>query len=308
MGSTNHNDETPQGKYRVVLAPGKFRVVNPPGAAVNEEQSLKSKVVCVLEAGTEIDVLEVVKVDCEERVRGRIASPPGWLSLVNTKNGFRWVVSAGSSGVSEAAEYYGRVCEAAMRNCRALQASVGQVSKTTSTLRACDDLRGCKDLIHRAVGEVEKSNEQVLRIQKLDGHNDFDARYRKLSFDVGIAARILEHLLKRVIQVLQSGSGENAVDTFSIDKYGKDVSQLRQIYLDRTSQVGLPVEDSSDERNPRFESIGSAATKLLTESWQMVKTDPRGSQLLEAASDLLSTVSNKVEKMRPPVSVIDADL
>merc|ERR1712232_1371357 len=43
-----------------------------------------------LSAGTVINVLEVQILEEEKRVRGRIESPEGWISLMNTENGYRW--------------------------------------------------------------------------------------------------------------------------------------------------------------------------------------------------------------------------
>ncbi|CAE8597118.1 unnamed protein product, partial [Polarella glacialis] len=44
----------------------------------------------ILPAGTEVWVLEVVLREEESRVRGRIGSPAGWISLLDTKTGYRW--------------------------------------------------------------------------------------------------------------------------------------------------------------------------------------------------------------------------
>mmetsp|Transcript_94930 Transcript_94930/g.306460 ORF Transcript_94930/g.306460 Transcript_94930/m.306460 type:complete len:433 (-) Transcript_94930:447-1745(-) len=43
-----------------------------------------------LSVGTKAHVLEVVLLAEAQRVRGRIENPPGWISLMNTTNGYRW--------------------------------------------------------------------------------------------------------------------------------------------------------------------------------------------------------------------------
>uniref|UniRef100_A0A7S4Q6U7 IRG-type G domain-containing protein n=1 Tax=Alexandrium monilatum TaxID=311494 RepID=A0A7S4Q6U7_9DINO len=43
-----------------------------------------------LAVGTIISVVEVVSFTEAQRVRGRIEDPPGWISLMNTSNGYRW--------------------------------------------------------------------------------------------------------------------------------------------------------------------------------------------------------------------------
>ena len=39
---------------------------------------------------TAVDVLEVVRLPAAQRVRARIAHPPGWISIEQTSDGFRW--------------------------------------------------------------------------------------------------------------------------------------------------------------------------------------------------------------------------
>eukprot|EP00933_Yihiella_yeosuensis_P016169 TRINITY_DN13911_c0_g1_i3.p1 TRINITY_DN13911_c0_g1~~TRINITY_DN13911_c0_g1_i3.p1 ORF type:complete len:533 (+),score=119.33 TRINITY_DN13911_c0_g1_i3:164-1600(+) len=43
-----------------------------------------------LPCGSVVDVLEVAFLEKENRIRGRIAEPEGWISLKNTETGYRW--------------------------------------------------------------------------------------------------------------------------------------------------------------------------------------------------------------------------
>lgn len=286
-------------KVRVVLAPGKYKVVNRQGAALNEDVSLKSKVICVLEVGREVDVVEVMKVDAEERVRARITNPDGWISLVNTKNGFRW---AAASGTHEAEQLYGKFCDAAQRSCRALQSYVGQISKAIFRLETSDEVLRTQDLICLAVQEAEKSNEQVLRLQKLDGHSEEDVRYRKVSFDVGIAARVLEHLVRRVDFVVRSSKVTQSGSDSVLGEHTTDLDRLHQIYTDRTSTVGLPVQLTQDKQS-MAETLGTAASNFISTSWEVVKADPKSAKFVKAASGVLSKVSKEVDKLGVGASI-----
>merc|ERR1711957_55541 len=239
------------------------------------------------EVGTEVDVVEVVKLDAEERVRARITNPAGWLSLVNTTNGFRWAVA---SGTHEAEQIYGKFCEAAQRNCRELQISIGHVSKGILRLETCDEISRAQDLINLAMQTTEKGNEQILRLQKLDGHNEEDVRFRKASFDVGIAARVLEHLVRRVSAVTDAPES----DSFGV--HTQDTTKLHQIYVERTASVGLPLH-SHQEKQSMAETLGIAASKFISTSWDVVKADPHGGKLIKAATGVLSKVSKEVDKL-----------
>lgn len=68
--------------------PGEYDITN--GAAVGEAPSTRSKIFCSLEKGTHVTVLEVVHMPAEQRVRGRIREPAGFISLRNTSSEFCW--------------------------------------------------------------------------------------------------------------------------------------------------------------------------------------------------------------------------
>jgi len=50
----------------------------------------EQEVTAKLEEGREVSVLEVVEVPEQNRIRARIQNPPGWISLMNVKEGHRW--------------------------------------------------------------------------------------------------------------------------------------------------------------------------------------------------------------------------
>ncbi|CAE8582173.1 unnamed protein product [Polarella glacialis] len=74
--------------------PGQYVVVSE--VLLQESPFLSSKKFRTLDAGTQIDVVEVVNVPNDHRIRGRISKPAGWLSLqkLSTKKHFTWVVPA----------------------------------------------------------------------------------------------------------------------------------------------------------------------------------------------------------------------
>lgn len=71
---------------------GRYVVVK--AIAVTEGLALDSMDVGVLHIGTEFVVLEVVALEDAQRVRGRIADPPGWASLHDTSTGMVFAVPA----------------------------------------------------------------------------------------------------------------------------------------------------------------------------------------------------------------------
>merc|ERR1712232_611786 len=63
--------------------PGPYRILHA-GVAVTEGFAMGSQDVAALGRGTVVDVLQVQAAPSEERIRGRIASPAGWISLLKT--------------------------------------------------------------------------------------------------------------------------------------------------------------------------------------------------------------------------------
>lgn len=66
------------------------------GTPVKRDVSIKSDKVASLPAGTPVTVLEVVPMPEEDCIRGRIAEPAGFISMINTKNSSSWVIPARS--------------------------------------------------------------------------------------------------------------------------------------------------------------------------------------------------------------------
>jgi hypothetical protein len=70
-------------------APGKYRTVAQITAIYRGNTKASGKV-GQMENGTEVEILEVVDVPSEKRIRARVEG--GFISLLNTENGFRWAV------------------------------------------------------------------------------------------------------------------------------------------------------------------------------------------------------------------------
>lgn len=71
--------------------PGRYRVEFE-GTEVTESLSLvrAGAALKTLRTGSVVEVLEVVTLPDEDRVRGRIMAPKGWISLLEMSSGFRW--------------------------------------------------------------------------------------------------------------------------------------------------------------------------------------------------------------------------
>eukprot|EP00408_Alexandrium_pacificum_P006301 CAMPEP_0171223330 /NCGR_PEP_ID=MMETSP0790-20130122/35722_1 /TAXON_ID=2925 /ORGANISM="Alexandrium catenella, Strain OF101" /LENGTH=434 /DNA_ID=CAMNT_0011689301 /DNA_START=16 /DNA_END=1317 /DNA_ORIENTATION=- len=61
-----------------------------PQLALGADQQVGNASIKRLAVGSVINVVEVVPLMEAQRVRGRIENPPGWVSLMNTTNGYRW--------------------------------------------------------------------------------------------------------------------------------------------------------------------------------------------------------------------------
>lgn len=71
------------------LTPGQYVVTNNM-VAVTTGVASSSPILGPLLAGTRINILEVVHQNDEQRVRGRIDNPPGWISLLDMVDGRSW--------------------------------------------------------------------------------------------------------------------------------------------------------------------------------------------------------------------------
>jgi len=76
-------------------APGLYQLLH--FAHVKETKSRESRDVARVEVDDVVQVVEIVMVEEEDRLRGRIAEPAGWISLVNTCTGDRWASPLGDA-------------------------------------------------------------------------------------------------------------------------------------------------------------------------------------------------------------------
>mmetsp|Transcript_139091 Transcript_139091/g.444239 ORF Transcript_139091/g.444239 Transcript_139091/m.444239 type:complete len:268 (-) Transcript_139091:529-1332(-) len=68
-------------------------------AGVTSDAPAGSAMIGRVEKGMRVRALEVVHCPGEQRVRARIAEPAGWISLLDTSDGYRWAVRAdGAAG------------------------------------------------------------------------------------------------------------------------------------------------------------------------------------------------------------------
>mmetsp|Transcript_72306 Transcript_72306/g.182335 ORF Transcript_72306/g.182335 Transcript_72306/m.182335 type:complete len:476 (+) Transcript_72306:72-1499(+) len=80
-------------------SPGTYMIIHDqtavtPTEAIGESEGIVSK----LSAGTIVKVLQVVNKMSAQRIRGRIESPAGWISLLDTAGGLRWAVKHKGGG------------------------------------------------------------------------------------------------------------------------------------------------------------------------------------------------------------------
>ena len=73
--------------FAKALPLGNYSIIHE-GTRLNVGQSRNSETICNLSKGQCVDVLEVVHIPTDKRVRGRVAG--GWISLLNTTDGSAW--------------------------------------------------------------------------------------------------------------------------------------------------------------------------------------------------------------------------
>jgi hypothetical protein len=90
------DDAAPELEQGDAIAPGNAAVDKPglyvilKATNVSKKQSNSSAYIQRLKVGTEIDVIEIVPVPEEKRLRAKIRDPEGWISLLNLSDGQRW--------------------------------------------------------------------------------------------------------------------------------------------------------------------------------------------------------------------------
>jgi len=86
-------------------SPGTYAVLHD-RTKVAATAALSDSWLAELPKGTLVEVSEVVCREQDKRVRGRLESPAGWISLLNTETGYRWAerrapAAPGASGAAE---------------------------------------------------------------------------------------------------------------------------------------------------------------------------------------------------------------
>eukprot|EP00929_Paragymnodinium_shiwhaense_P028977 TRINITY_DN16709_c0_g1_i1.p1 TRINITY_DN16709_c0_g1~~TRINITY_DN16709_c0_g1_i1.p1 ORF type:complete len:1261 (+),score=294.99 TRINITY_DN16709_c0_g1_i1:96-3878(+) len=86
-------------------APGTY-IITHPDTGVLARVDASNEVIATIAKGSKVEILEVVKLPALQRIRGRLADPAGWISLMDTSDGYRWAVAdrpAKSGGTSSSA-------------------------------------------------------------------------------------------------------------------------------------------------------------------------------------------------------------
>lgn len=80
-----------RGQAAQVDLPGMYTIEHD-GTKVAPSEELSTTFVAELNKGANVKVVEVVRREKDKRVRGRLESPAGWISLLNTESGYRWAM------------------------------------------------------------------------------------------------------------------------------------------------------------------------------------------------------------------------
>jgi len=145
-------------------SPGRYRSVAK-NMFVSDSCEKGGERVAVLPCGTEVEVVEVVPLPDSDRVRAKIADPEGWVSLMNTRNGFRWAVKlrrkgregGGGGYASRAMDSGGMMCE------KVVEEDLGAGnSKEAQAMREVEEVLGTawKDSLER-VEEADEAYEEA---------------------------------------------------------------------------------------------------------------------------------------------------
>jgi len=80
-------------------SPGMYNILHD-RTKVAPTKELSEQWVAELDKGAAVRVVEVISMRAIKRVRGRLESPAGWISLLNTETGYRWAAKPSSTGSS----------------------------------------------------------------------------------------------------------------------------------------------------------------------------------------------------------------
>mmetsp|Transcript_60328 Transcript_60328/g.168549 ORF Transcript_60328/g.168549 Transcript_60328/m.168549 type:complete len:492 (-) Transcript_60328:224-1699(-) len=70
--------------------PGLYVITHSASVRVGDQAGLENTEVAMIRTGKRVRVLEVLRIEAAQRVRARIDTPAGWISLEDTSDGYRW--------------------------------------------------------------------------------------------------------------------------------------------------------------------------------------------------------------------------
>lgn len=92
--------QRPSGRRQEPIdSPGAYTILHD-RTKVAPAKELSDQWVAELGKGTSVRIVEVISMPGIKRVRGRLESPAGWISLLNTETGYRWAAKPSTGGSS----------------------------------------------------------------------------------------------------------------------------------------------------------------------------------------------------------------
>lgn len=86
--------------------PGPYVIIKKAGV-MRTQETAKGSVVAELEVEQKIEVIDIVHLEKENRVRAQIVEPPGWITLVNLESNTRWAEHADDYGKMQSPDMQG---------------------------------------------------------------------------------------------------------------------------------------------------------------------------------------------------------
>lgn len=111
--------------------------------------STEKEVIAQIEKGKQIRVLEVAAEVEQHRVRARIESPAGWISLCNLENGYRWARPLALSEDSEELHALQADIQTVVQDNSSLHEQVQRLASQMEALRMCNNELASK-VTHRS--------------------------------------------------------------------------------------------------------------------------------------------------------------
>jgi hypothetical protein len=122
--------------------------------------------------GTEVEVIEVLAMPEEDRVRAKIRNPEGWISLCRPSDGFCWAVLKAGTGCKESEVGETDVCEDAKRSLSfAFAADTAQIQENPVEHQGidCDDVIDEGRLARDGLEESEQKSGFAAKERECDG-------------------------------------------------------------------------------------------------------------------------------------------